>query len=245
MPDKYKQQQWGSFLANFGADNGGKTDAYDQTHNQIANGQSFSIDSQIASITNGQGIGAYIAQYLKSGGSTSIFGSDASAISNMFSGWDSRGMHDGKNGNMMIGNQTFNWQNILSEGQTAFQDIVNSLQSGAQQINGALGNVGNTLGGAAQDVVGAVGGTLNDLAGVTKSASDASQVIQQAVTATQGVGAAGSAAGKLAGSMTNHFYGDINGIDDIKQIGDTLAETQLRVTRLSQYRLDRAGGGGA
>jgi hypothetical protein len=251
-PDIVKTGDWGWFLANFGADNGGKTDTYDQTHNQIANGQSFNIDSQISQLTGGSGIGAFIAQYVKSHSSSDLsklFGADASSIASMFSGWDSRGMHDGKNGNMMIGNQTFYWTDIEKYGQEAFQDIVNAMQGASDALNGAAGNIL----GVAGNITRFVDTSTNELASQVAATSNATAAVAaaaaQAVTNTMaggsrsvpgGLGAGVGAGGQILITGDNHFYNET----DMDQLGKRLTLAQMRAQRLTGYRLDRISSGG-
>jgi hypothetical protein len=52
-----------------------------------------------------------------------VFGQDSSSITSMFSQWTAQGMHDGKNGNLMIGNSTYDWQQIQKLGDLAMNDL--------------------------------------------------------------------------------------------------------------------------
>jgi hypothetical protein len=129
MPDKYNTQDYGQFVANMqGATAANLTNA---------NGQQFQQDYAMSQLTGGLSEGQFIANYVKGKSSaqlSAVFGNDGSKIQQMFSQWTSQGMHDGKNGNMMIGASTYDWQNIKNLGTEAFTAISNA----ASNLNQAL-----------------------------------------------------------------------------------------------------------
>jgi len=117
MPDKYNTDQWGHFLANY--------DAATVT----ANGNQYHPDTAITDITKGKSQGQYIHDQIQGKSDAqlkSMFGSDWQEIKDMFSKWDSRNLHDGKDGNLMIGDSTYQWQKIQQLGTEAFTSISNA-----------------------------------------------------------------------------------------------------------------------
>ena len=117
MPDKYNTDSWGHFLANY--------DAATVT----ANGNHYNPDTAITDITKGKSQGQYIHDQIQGKSDAqlkSMFGSDWQEIKEMFSKWDSRNLHDGKDGNLMIGDSTYQWQKIQQLGTEAFTSIANA-----------------------------------------------------------------------------------------------------------------------
>lgn len=129
MPDKYDTQDYGQFVANFQGSNAANP--------MTANGQQFMQDQATSTLTGGLSEGQFISNYVKGKSSaqlTAVFGNEGTAIQQMFSQWTSQGMHDGKNGNLMIGASTYQWQQIQTLGTDAFTAI----NSAANNLNQAL-----------------------------------------------------------------------------------------------------------
>ena len=230
MPDKYNTQSWGQGLADLqgsGVDNGVMN----------ANGQQFTENSGLAQSLGNQGELGFISSWIaaNAGKASSVLG----PLAAIFQGVGDRGIVGGKNGVLDLANGvTINWQTLISDAQQAISEI-------GQGFAGLGTSVGGNISAIAGNITRFIDASTNELAGSVPSAGPASTVGLQSTSPQQAPAESlgDPAAHSILPPMQNHFYGDINGYDDVELIGKDLAEATARYQRMNLWRLDRIAWG--
>jgi len=186
-----------------------------------ANGQSYTESGQVASALGGMGMMQFIASYIAKTGGTGLTSAEISD----FTGENVKDtIVGGKDGNLQLANgQTVFWSDLVAAANDAITKIG---QSFADMGNAATANISSVAG----NITRFIDASTNDLAGPIKDGPGVASGKTTQPVATAPVG---------GGDINVTIQGDVNGYNDVQQIGSDLADSVARRQRMLQYGLAR------
>jgi hypothetical protein len=135
MPDKYNTASWGQANANlWGAGVGINTG-----NPMIANGQTFTMDSQLAQMTGNKGELQYISDWIKANPTLAAQVLSPTQLKDFSNLNDAKPIPSGKDGNLTLSNGiTMNWQDLASAADAATQAILNFTNAANSSSQGLI-----------------------------------------------------------------------------------------------------------